>query len=351
MLSKLTVTASPELIWAVLMHEIGKPATFIRDENGPIRFFGHEKKGENLTRRVMGRLRFPKNAIDTVATCVKYHMQLKDAQNMRTATLRKLFLRPHFMTELELHRIDCLCSSGRLDNFIYLKKQFEAFDAKPELKESYINGDDLISLGQQPGPDFGLLLQKARDRQLEGEITSRKQALGWLKAQVEEIASINKQIDSLDDVNIDILPLLKRMVDALGKFISIDIPFLLDERTNRVKDLDDLIIRADVTTAEKFRKIFEAYQLEAEFGKTIESYQGYLVIDENEKAVDYFRLGRLGLFYRTPDGNDTGYWSANSNDWIHEGSSLDGSLKSALDIANRQSPPNFITLPIKPISQ
>ena len=186
MLSKLTVTASPELIWAVLMHDIGKPATFFRDGNGQIRFFGHEKKGENLTRRVMERLRFPKNAIDAVATCVRYHMQLKDAQNMRTATLRKLFLRPHFMTELELHRIDCLCSSGRLDNFIYLKKQFEAFDAKPELKESYINGDDLISLGQQPGPDFGHLLQKARDRQLEGEITSRKQALSWLKAQVEE---------------------------------------------------------------------------------------------------------------------------------------------------------------------
>ena len=53
-----------------------------------------------------------------------------------------------------------------------------------------------------------------------------------------------------------------------------DIPFLLDERMSRVKDLDDLIIRADVTTAEKFRKIFEAYQLEAEFGKTIESYHG-----------------------------------------------------------------------------
>ena len=172
-----------------------------------------------------------------------------------------------------------------------------------------------------------------------------------INAQIEEISSINQQIDSLDDVNIDILPLLKRMVDALGKFISIDVPFLLDERVARVKDLDDLIIRADVTTAEKFRKIFEAYQLEAEFGKTIESYQGYLMIDGSEKAVDYFRLGRLGLFYRTPDGNDTGYWSVNINDWIHEGSSLDGSIKSALDIANRQSPPNFITLPIKPITQ
>ena len=187
MLSKLTVTASTELIWSVLMHDIGKPATFSRDGNGKIRFFSHEKKGEDIARRVMRRLRFPKNSIDVVATCVRYHMQLKDAKNMRIATLRKLFLRPYFMTELELHRIDCLCSSGRLDNFIYLQNQLEAFDMKPELKESYINGDDLISLGQLPGSDFGRLLKQARDRQLEGEITSRTQALDWLKAQVEEI--------------------------------------------------------------------------------------------------------------------------------------------------------------------
>ena len=141
------------------------------------------------------------------------------------------------------------------------------------------------------------------------------------------------------------------MVDALEKFIYLDIPFLIEERKNRIDDLDSLIIRADVTTAEKFRKIFEAYQLEAEFGKTIESYQGYLNIDDIEKAVDFFRLGRLGLFYRTPDGNDTGYWNIDDNNWVHMGSSLDSSLKSALDIANRQSPPNFITLPIKPTSK
>lgn len=172
-----------------------------------------------------------------------------------------------------------------------------------------------------------------------------------IDAQIEEMKNINEQIDSLDTVNIDILPLLKRMVDALDKFISIDIPFLLDERKGRVSNLDDLIVRADITTAEKFRMIFEAYQLEADFGKTIESYQGYLFVDGSERAVEYFRLGRLGLFYRTPDGKNTGYWNAGIDDWTHEGSSLDDALKSALDIANRQSPPNFITLPIKPVSR
>ena len=114
--------------------------------------------------------------------------------------------------------------------------------------------------------------------------------------QIQEIKSIEEQIESLDDINIDILPLLKRMVESLSKFVSIDIPFLIDERKKRVEDLDQLITRADVTTAEKFRKIFETYQLEADFGRTIESYNGYIEIDNDNKAVEYFRLGRLGLF-------------------------------------------------------
>ena len=169
--------------------------------------------------------------------------------------------------------------------------------------------------------------------------------------QVIEIKSVKEQIDSLDDVNIDILPLLKTMIDTLGKSIEYDLPFLKDERVNRVNNLDKLILRADVTTAEKFRKVFEAYQLEAKFGKTIETYPGYIKIDEDELAVDYFRLGRLGLFYRTPDGDETGYWNQNTNQWNHEGSSLDNEIKAALDISNRQSPPNFILLPLKPVEK
>lgn len=172
-----------------------------------------------------------------------------------------------------------------------------------------------------------------------------------INAQIEEIASIEDQLDSLDSINIDILPLLKRMVDSLSKFISIDIPFLIEERSQRLNDLDSLILRADITTAEKFRKIFEAYQIEAKFGKTIEVYQGFLQIEDSEKAVDFFRLGRLGLYYRTPNGNDTGYWNSQNKDWVHAGSSLDDEIKSALDIGNRQAPPNFISLPIKPIAE
>ena len=187
MLGSLTKEASIELIWAVLMHDIAKPITFSCDENGRIRFLNHEKKGENISRRVMKRLRFPKKVIDAVAGCVRHHMQLKDAQRMRTATLRKLFLRPYFMTELELHRIDCLCSSGNLDNYYFLKDQYADFLGNPKLVNPFINGDDLISLGQSPGPNFGRILKEARELQLEGKFASREQALDWLQSELGNV--------------------------------------------------------------------------------------------------------------------------------------------------------------------
>ena len=83
-----------------------------------------------------------------------------------------------------------------------------------------------------------------------------------IDAQFAEIENINSQIDSLDDINIDILPLLKTMTDTLRKVINLDIPFLKEDRLERVDNLDGLLLRADITTAEKFRKVFEAYQID-----------------------------------------------------------------------------------------
>ena len=114
----------------------------------------------------------------------RHHMQLKDAQQMRTATLRKLFFRPVFEMELSLHRLDCLASSGQLENFDFLQAKFEAFQDQPELQKPLLNGNDLIALGQAPGSGFGVLLKKARELQLEGELTTRDQALVWLEAKV-----------------------------------------------------------------------------------------------------------------------------------------------------------------------
>ena len=172
-----------------------------------------------------------------------------------------------------------------------------------------------------------------------------------INAQKSEIKSILKQIDSLDSTNKDILPFLKRMIDVLREFVLLDMPFLKDERIATVDNLDEIILQANVTTAEKFRKVFEAYQSEYNFGNTIETYSGTMELNNNDTAVIFFRLGRIGLYYSSLDYKKTGYWDNSKQVWVHTKGKLSNELKAAIDIANRQAPPNFINLPIQPVDR
>ena len=172
-----------------------------------------------------------------------------------------------------------------------------------------------------------------------------------INAQKSEIKSILKQIDSLDSTNKDILPFLKRMIDVLREFVLLDMPFLKDERIATVDNLDEIILQANVTTAEKFRKVFEAYQSEYNFGNTIETYSGTMELNNNDTAVIFFRLGRIGLYYSSLDYKKTGYWDNSKQSWVHTKGKLSNELKAAIDIANRQAPPNFINLPIQPVDR
>ena len=180
MLSQLPDAASTTLIWAVLLHDIAKPVTQTRDE-GHIRFLGHETIGAGMVQEIMNRLRFPKADFAVVKTCVRHHMQLKDAPQMRRSSLRQLFLRPTFPDELALHRLDSLASSGKLENFEFLQAKFAEFQNQPELQQPLVDGTDLIALGQAPGPRLGKLLDDIRHRQLAGDLTTRDQALAYAR--------------------------------------------------------------------------------------------------------------------------------------------------------------------------
>ncbi|MDP6794502.1 MAG: CCA tRNA nucleotidyltransferase [Verrucomicrobiota bacterium] len=180
MLSHLPDDADTTLIWAVLLHDIAKPVTQTRDE-GRIRFLGHETIGVEMVQEIMNRLRFPKADSAAVKTCVCHHNQLKDAPQMRSATLRKLFLRPTFRDELALHRLDSLASSGKLENFEFLEAKFAEFRKQPDLQQPLVDGAALIALGQAPGPELGKLLDDIRQRQLAGDLTTRDQALVYAR--------------------------------------------------------------------------------------------------------------------------------------------------------------------------
>lgn len=167
-----------------------------------------------------------------------------------------------------------------------------------------------------------------------------------INSQIEEIENILIKIDELDQTNQRIVPFMLRMIDGLENFIQLDIPFLIDERTDRLNNLKVTMDRGDVSTSEKFRLIVEAYKTELEYGRTIEAYRDNIIIDDVETSADFLRVGRIALTYLTVDGSKGGYWDTNSQTWEKASSSIKRSTEDALKVASKQAPPALIKIPV-----
>jgi poly(A) polymerase len=156
------------------------------DEEGRIRFNGHDRVGAEMTEAIMERLRFSRAEIEATVEAVRQHMVFKDVPNMRVAKLKRFMARPTFVDELELHRVDCASSHAMMDNYEFLLKKKEEFANEPIIPPPLVSGDDLIALGLKPGPKFGEILEAVETRQLEGMLKNREEALEWLKGEYLE---------------------------------------------------------------------------------------------------------------------------------------------------------------------
>ena len=172
-----------------------------------------------------------------------------------------------------------------------------------------------------------------------------QQVSDLIDSQEEEMASLRRQIDDVELVGREITPLMLGMLDSIENFVELDVPFLPEERAERIVGLHDVMIRADVTDAERYRKIMEAYQVENEFGRTIEAYQGELNLDGKTRQVDYLRVGRVGFYYQTLDGNETGVWNQKQKGWMDASKSTNG-VRLGIRMANKQTAPDLLRLPL-----
>ncbi len=185
MLQHLPEAPHPSLPWAVLLHDVAKPVTVSADpRTGSTHFYGHERIGADMAEQILERLRFPRKQIEEIVKAVRYHMQFKDALEMRKATLRRMLMRSTFPLELELHRLDCLGSHGQLDVYDFLAAQAKLLEQQPQIRPPLLSGDDLIALGMTPGPELGALLAEIREKQLQDELTTKAEARKWARERV-----------------------------------------------------------------------------------------------------------------------------------------------------------------------
>ena len=187
-------------------------------------------------------------------------------------------------------------------------------------------------------------------KQIMKEIDGLQVYTEQLKQQVDnqqqEMSDLNQSIDQVSIVERQVSPLMTRMIDALETFVALDVPFLENERADRLAGLNELMQRANVEVSEKFRRVMEAYQIEAEYGRNIEAYSAEHSVNGQLQDVTFLRIGRLALIYKTRDGQQLGIWDQQAREWKPLDSSHLIAVDQAISIARKQKAPDMLMLPL-----
>ncbi|MCH9693736.1 MAG: DUF3450 domain-containing protein [Gammaproteobacteria bacterium] len=212
-----------------------------------------------------------------------------------------------------------------------------------------------LNLAQQSQERINNIVEGTRSledqyRAINKEIDGLKVYNRLMRAQVEgqtaTLEDIGLSMDQVDVINRQIFPLMERMIDALGQSVELDVPFLLTERRDRIANLEEIMSRSDVSVAEKFRKVMEAYQIENDYGTTIEDYEQSLEIDGATRSFNMLRIGRVGLYFQSDDTNITGRWDVDSGAWVVDNSARN-EVRKGLRVARQLIAPELINIPVQ----
>lgn len=189
-------------------------------------------------------------------------------------------------------------------------------------------------------------------KQTDGLIVYNDLVTRQLEAQQQELADLQAAIAQVPTLERQVPALLDRMVDGLEEFIRLDVPFYPQERAEGLAELRATLERADVTDADKVRRVLEAWQIEVEYGTNFTTYVGQLEIDGNTREVDFLQVGRIALLYQTTDEEAiTGAWDHATKMWVPLGTEHRNSVRQALRMARNQIAPELVLLPVAPPEQ
>jgi len=167
-----------------------------------------------------------------------------------------------------------------------------------------------------------------------------------LDQQTLQAQSLNEQLETVKITEKSIIPLMLNMIETLEASIESSLPFLLDERRTRIDSLKALIIKPDTLIPEKYRRVLEAYEIEREFGYTLETYQTEIQLAKSMKLVTMLRVGRIGLYYQTQNGNALGFWNTVTGEWQSLSSDYKETIQQGILMASEQATPTLLRLPV-----
>ena len=232
---------------------------------------------------------------------------------------------------------------------------FFAFSENTDIEEILTENESNFSLSEKSQSqvndlstekDSLLAEWKVVVKQVEGLKIYNEQKRRQIKAQEERLVTLAEQTRQVVVIQRQIPPLMERMADSLEQFVSLDAPFSLDERVKRINQVRATLSDPKVTASEQVRQVLEAYNIEREYGRTIETYEDAIIIDGEEKVVNILRIGRLALMYQLKDQSQAGIWDSEQNDWV-EVSGYRLPVRDGIRMANKTAPLDLLAVPVK----
>ena len=185
---------------------------------------------------------------------------------------------------------------------------------------------------------------KVTVKQVEGLKIYNAQKRRQIKAQEERLVLLDEQTIAVEKMQRQVPGVMRKALEGLLVLINEDVPFLMDERNKRIAQVLETFDNPKVTPSENVRQVLEAYNIEREYGRTIETYEDTIVLDGEEKVVNILRIGRLALMYQLKDQSETGVW--NGTEW-EEVSGYRIPVRDGIRMANKTAPLDLLFLPVK----
>ena len=197
------------------------------------------------------------------------------------------------------------------------------------------------------GAQERLIQYRSLLKQIEGLETYNHQLSTQVAGQEDLINRFDESIAQVALIERQMAPLVTKMAASLEDFVALDLPFDTAERQERLAFIQDNLVAADVDVAEKFRQVIEAYQIENEYGRKIDSYQAIVNLDGSEQEVDVLRVGRIAMVCQTKDTKTSARWNNDSKSWeVLDNVIYRNAIRQGIKMAKKQASINILTLPI-----
>jgi hypothetical protein len=188
---------------------------------------------------------------------------------------------------------------------------------------------------------------KVVNKQIEGLQVYNTQLQKQIANQLDVLVKLQDSIENVTVIERQIQPLILRMLAGLEQFVALDVPFHMAERNDRIKILRNNQARSDISVAEKFRQVLEAYKIESEYGRKIDTYKDTLNVEGREREVNILRVGRIALMYQTTDTANSGVWDQQARQWLEvDAGEYRSAIRKGIRIAEKQASIDIMGLPI-----